>query len=62
MAFVNKFSSVCFKEGCVKIAQGRMTRRKPKVETGMRETLWEVPEPRPLFQLPALGAWTQLVS
>lgn len=35
MAFVNKFSSVCFKEGCVKIAQGRMTRRKPEVETGM---------------------------
>lgn len=39
MAFVNKFSSVCFKEGRVKIAQGRMTRRKPEVEPGCGDTV-----------------------
>lgn len=36
MTFVSKYSPACFKEGCVKIAQGGLTGRKSEAETGMR--------------------------
>lgn len=56
MTFVSKYSPACFKEGCVKIAQGGLTGRKSEVETGMWDAAVGGPQGlHPLSQPPDLG-------